>query len=545
MTFASLCLAQTWKAPVLAKNWAAVTGHPLAAMAAARVLERGGNAVDAAVAATFAASVLQPANTGIGGHGMVMIYLARTRQVYCIDGSGWSGKNAVPSRFNQSRGGLPFDGPLAPVVPGLVSALLTASEKYGKLPRAKLIESAIQLADQGFAVTPYLTGQLRVVAARMKQYESTRRLWYADGEPLAPGTLVRQPELAGSLRMIATDGRKAFYGGPIARRVVAYLKQHGGLLDEDDFTAYAAREGPALHASYRGYELYEGPQWSFDHIGIETLNILEGFDLRKMGHLSAPYIHHVTEAMKLAFADRDWSVEDRRFPESMQTIVSKEFATTRRRLLEADRVMDPAPHGEIKSDGNTDYVGVIDSERNMVSITSSVSGGFGNMMYIDGSGGGFFLNNWMPLFKLDPKDANVLEPRKVPRTGWSPMLALKGGKPFAVFGTPGGDTIPQAQLQFFIHAVDFGMDVQTALEQPWFRTEAFKAYRYPNAVGKNLVISDRIPVATRNALAAMGHVITTHDTPGVASVRAVLVDPRTGMLAAGSAPGRDESAIGW
>ena len=537
--------SQTWKAPVFATHWAAATGHPLASMAAARIFQQGGNAVDAAVAATFVASVVQQGNTGIGGHGMVLIYHARTGQVYCIDGSGWSGRNATPSRFDQTRGGLPADGPLAPVVPGLVSALLTASQKYGKLQRAKLIEPAIELAERGFAVTPYLEGLLNGLQDRMKQYESTRKVWYPGGKPLPAGTRLRQPDLADTLRLIARDGGKAFYGGPIARGVAAWLKRHGGLLEEDDFAAFAAREGPALHASYRGYELYEGPQWSFDHIGLETLNILEGFDLRSLGHLSPAYIHHVTEAMKLAFADRDWSVEDRGFPESMPLLVSKPFAAARRAALRADRARDPAPRGEIKPGGNTDWVGAIDSERNMVSITSSVSGGFGNMMYIDGPGGGFFLNNWMPLFKLDPADANVLAPRKVPRTGWSPMLALKDGKPFGVFGTPGGDTIPQAQLQFFIHMADFGMDVQTALEQPWFRTEAFKAYRYPNAVGKNLALSGRIPQTTRDALARMGHVITSHDTLGIGSVRAVFFDRSAGTLQAGAAPGRDESAIGW
>jgi gamma-glutamyltranspeptidase/glutathione hydrolase len=208
-------------------------------------------------------------------------------------------------------------------------------------------------------------------------------------------------------------------------------------------------------------------------------------------------------------------------------------------------VLDPAPHGEISAEGYTDYVSVIDSERNMVSITSSVSGDFGSMVVVGGEGGGFFLNNWMPLFKLDPQDANRLEPRKVPRTGWSPMLALKDGKPFAAFGTPGGDTIAQAQLQFFIHIVDFGMNVQEALEQPWFRTEAFKAYRYPNAVGKNLVLSERTPAEVRAELARRGHVLATHKSLGIGSVRAVVVDLLSGNLSAGAAPGSDAYALGW
>jgi gamma-glutamyltranspeptidase / glutathione hydrolase len=529
----------------MAQRWAVAAGHPLIAMAAARTLEQGGNAVDAAVAATFAAAVVQPANTGIGGHGMVMIYSAKTGQVDCIDGSGWSGKNAVPQRFTSRADGLPFYGPLAPVVPGLVDALLKASEKHGKLPRSQLLQPAIELAEGGFVATPYLADLLKSSAATLRPYPSTVRQWFQDGAPIMTGTLVRQPELARTLAMIAKGGRDAFYRGPIAKRIVTYLKEKGGLLEEEDFALYSARQGVPLHASYRGYELYEGPPWSFDHIGLETLNILEGFDLKKMGHLSADYVHHVTEAMKLAFADRDWSVGDSRFPAAMHTLVSKEFAAVRRRLIRSDGAMDPAPAGSINSGGNTDYVGVIDSERNMVSLTSSVSGAFGNMMYVDGEGGGFFLNNWMPLFKLDPKDANVLTPRQVPRTGWSPMLALRDGKPFAVFGTPGGDTIPQAQLQFFIHLADFGMGAQEAVEQPWFRTEAFRAYRYPNALGKNLVVSSRLPAGVRAELERRGHTVTTHQGLGIGSVRAVVIDSRSGMLMVGAAPGKDEFALGW
>ena len=206
--------------------------------------------------------------------------------------------------------------------------------------------------------------------------------------------------------------------------------------------------------------------------------------------------------------------------------------------------MGPAPVGTVGEGGHTDYVAVIDSERNMVSITSSASGGYGNNMYIDGPGGGFFLNNWMPLFRLDPKHANYLEPRKVPRTGWSPMLALKDGKPFAAFGTGGGDTIPQAQLQFFIHLVDFGMNVQEALEQPWFRTEAFQAYRYPNAVGENLVLSERIPESVQAELKQRGHVVKTQKMLGVASMRAIVIDAANGTLSAAAAPGSDGYALG-
>jgi len=528
----------------MARQWAVASGHPQASMAAVRVLEEGGNAVDAAVAATLATTVVEPMNVSIGGNGMVMIYLAKTGQVYCIDGSGWTGKRVTTDRFDQKSGGLPFYGPLAPVVPGLIDALLRASEQYGKLGRPNLLAPSIALAGDGFVATQHLVTSLEYSQKILSRFASSERQWFPNGKPPAVGTIMRQPELAGSLRLIAKGGREAFYRGPIAKRIVAYLKQEGGLLEEDDFASYSARIGPALHSSYRGYELYEGPEWSFDHIGLETLNILESYDLKQMGLLSADYIHHVTEAMKLAFADRDASVGDPRFPKLMPELVSKQYAKQRRALIRPDRAMGPAPVGTVGEGGHTDYVAVIDSERNMVSITSSASGGYGNNMYVDGPGGGFFLNNWIPLFRLDPKHANYLEPRKVPRTGWSPMLALKDGKPFAAFGTGGGDTIPQAQLQFFIHLVDFGMNVQEALEQPWFRTEAFQGYRYPNAVGENLVLSERIQEPVRAELKRRGHVIKTQKILGVASMRAVVIDAGSGTLSAAAAPGSDGYALG-
>lgn len=528
----------------MARQWAVASGHPQASMAAVRVLEEGGNAVDAAIAATLATTVVEPMNVSIGGNGMVMIYLAKTGQVYCIDGSGWTGKRATADRFDQKSGGLPFYGPLAPVVPGLIDALLRASEQYGKLGRPNLLAPSIALADDGFVATPHLVTSLEYSQKILSRFASSERQWFPNGKPPAVGAIMRQPELAGTLRLIAKGGREAFYRGPIAKRIVAYLKQEGGLLEEDDFATYSARIGSALHSSYRGYELYEGPAWSFDHIGLETLNILESYDLKQMGHLSADYIHHVTEAMKLAFADRDASVGDPRFPKLMPELVSKQYAKQRRSLIRPDRAMGPAPAGTVGEGGHTDYVAVIDSERNMVSITSSASGGYGNNMYVDGPGGGFFLNNWMPLFRLDPKHANYLEPRKVPRTGWSPMLALKDGQPFAAFGTGGGDTIPQAQLQFFIHLVDFGMNVQEALEQPWFRTEAFQGYRYPNPVGENLVLSERIQEPVRAELKRRGHAIQTQKMLGVASMRAVVIDAASGTLSAAAAPGSDGYALG-
>ncbi len=541
---------QTWRPVVRGRTHMVASGHYSTAMAGYRVLEQGGNAIDAAVAATFASTVVEPARAGIGGHLMVMIYLAKSGKVICIDGSGWSGRRATVEYFRQV-GSLPPHGPLAPIVPGAVEALLRAQEKYGRVKRPVILEPSIDLAEGGFAVSESLASLLKGSQAQLAKWPSTKAMWFRDDQPLRAGDVVIQRDLAGTLRAIATGGRDAFYRGPIARRIVAFLKQHGGILEEDDFAAYRAPETEPLHVSYKGYEVYDGAPTSFDRITLESLNILESFDLRSMGHNSAPYLHHVTEAMKLAFADRDAIVDDPSYPARMPRVLDKAFAAERRSRIRADRVLDPAPAGNVASKARfaedyalTTYVAAIDGERNMVSITSSVSGGFGSMMYVDGEAGGFFLNNWTPLFQLNEKSANAMTPRKVPRTGWSPMLALKDGRPAFAFGTPGGDTIPQTQLQFFLNLVEFGMNVQQALEQPTVITSAFRAYRFPNAIGKDLSVSSRIPEEVRNELARLGHHVVRHEALGVGSVKAIVIDSKTNILMGGAAPEADAYVIG-
>ncbi len=406
------------------------------------------------------------------------------------------------------------------------------------------------LASEGYAVSPYLAGLLESNRDALTKWPSTRKVWFPEGRPLQSGDWLVQPDLAETLRLIGAGGRDAFYRGPVARRIVEFLRAHGGILEEDDLADYQARESEALHPTYRGYEIYDGAPHSFDHITLEALNILEGFNLRAMGDHSARYLHYVMEAMKQAFADRDAAVDDPDYPANMPRLVSKELAARRRAVIRPDRVWIPAGvrpaarSGFASSYALTAFVAAADEARNLVSITSSVSGAFGNMMYVDGRGGGFFLNNWSPLFQLDPKSANVIAPRKVPRTGWSPMLALKDGKPALAFGTPGGDTIPQTQLQFVLNYIDFGMNVQEALEQPAVITSAFRAYRYPNAVGKELAVSTRIPDDVQEELRRLGHTVTAHAALGVGSVKAIAVDVRRGILMGGAAPEADAYVLG-
>ena len=565
LVFAATLCAQTstWRPVVLGLDGMVVSGHYATAQAGYKMLAQGGNAVDAAVAAAFASTVVEPSRAGLGGHSTILIYLAKSRQVKFINGNGWAPERATPEFF-QARGGIPLDGPLAPIVPGSAAGLLRAAEEAGRLDRQKLLTPSIELAERGFVVSENLHNVFRRNAERLVPFPTTTKMWFSHGEPVRMGDIVIQKDLGQTFRLIASGGHDAFYKGPIARRISEFLKKDGGIIETSDLAGFSAEEGEPLQVRYKGYDLYMAPPTSYGHVMLEALNILEGFDLKAMGHNSATYLHHVTEALKLAFADRDAFTGDPRFVKDVpiRELLSKEYAAKRRALIRPDRAIDgAAPPGTpargteraaLDSDpfpdwieGLTTYVGVVDKDRNMVSITSTISSDFGNSMYVDGPGAGFFLNNWMSLFRPEAGHPNGVAPRKRPKHGLSPVLVLKDGNPFMVFGTPGGDTIPQAQLQFFLNFAEFGMNVQQAVEQPYIATSAFIASRVPYEVANKLSVSKRIGEDVRAELARRGHNVETHPAFGVGSVKAILVDPAKRVLMGGAAPATDSYAIGW
>lgn len=569
-----LAQTSTWRAVYLGMDGMVASGHYDTAMSGYKMLAQGGNAIDAAVAASFASTVVEPSRAGIGGDLFILIYLARTREVKFINGTGWSPKRATLEAFAAKRE-LPTEGALAPLVPGAVDALLLAAGRHGALARERLLAPSIELAERGFVVSENLHGVLRNNHKRLSRFPDTVRAWYRDGEPLRMGDVVVQKELGRTFRAIAEGGRDAFYKGPVARAVVQYLARHGGMLELPDMAEWAAEEDrQPLRIRYKDYDLYGCPPNSHGHVMLQALNILEGFDLKAMGHNSVLYLHHVTEALKLAFADREAYLGDPSFVKDipMSGLLSKEYAAKRRSLISRDRAMDgPAPAGDPRQfsaaaplyragggshrvltgpaaypdwiDGYTTYVAAIDKDRNMVSITSTIWSDFGNCMYIPSTG--FFLNNRLALFYLDPKEPNVLAPRKRPRMTLNPVLVMKEGKPFMVFGTPGGDTMPQSQLQFFLNFSEFGMNVQQAVEQPYVVTSAFRGALWPHAIPNKLMVSERIAESVRAGLGQLGHNVDTHAAKGVGSVKAILIDPRTGVLMGGAAPATDSYVIGW
>lgn len=562
----------TWRPVYLGKDSMVATAHYATAMAGYRMLAQGGNAVDAAVAACFASTVVEPSRSGIGGDAFILIYRAKTREVLFINGGGWAPRRATVEFF-QKRGGLESDGPLSPVVPGAPAALLLALEKYGKLSREQVLAPAIELAERGFAVSENLHNVLRRNVKRLRAFPSSLPVWFRGGEPLGMGDVVVRRNLGQTLRRIASGGRDGFYRGPVAANLGAFLARHGGILDASDLADFQAEEAAPLHIRYRGYDVYGVGLPTQSPVMLEALKILEGFDLKTMGHNSADYIHHVVEALKLAFADREVHIGDPRFVKNIPIgmLLSDGYAARRRRLIRTDRAIDgTAPPGTqaggaplyargrgsiVELEGAaafpgwiesfTTHIDAVDKERNMATITSSVASDFGSAMYVDGEAGGYFLNDVLARFHLDAAHPNGIAPRKRPRQTLNPVLVLKDGRPLMVFGSPGGDTQGQSQLQFFLNYAEFGMNVQQALEQPYFATNAYHLSFHPHPPGKGLSVSQRIPSEVRDELARRGHLVRTHSAMGVGSVKTILVDPRSKVMMGGAAPATDAYVIGW
>jgi gamma-glutamyltranspeptidase/glutathione hydrolase len=552
-------------------NGMVASGHPLSAEAGLRILQEGGNAIDAAIASWLVQGQVEPGMTGLGGDMFLLIYLADTDEVKFVNGTG-PAPMAATANFYRDRGGMPRDGATSVIVPGAVGGALLALENYGSLERGQVMAPAIELADQGFPISDQLARQLRSGREKLAQFPATTKIWFEDGEPLQAGDVLVNHDLARTLRTLAEEGSDSFYRGPIGKSSVEHIRANGGIHAETDWANYRAHEDAPISVNYRGIEVYECPPNSQGHVMLQALSILEGFSLGYMGHNSAPYLHVVTESLKLAFADRNAYVGDPRFvpPIPMQELLSDEYAAARRALIDPVRAIEgeppageplrvastlpayagprlaPAEIGEwdqANALALTTYLTVVDSDRNMVSITSSLLSGFGSGMVVEGAG--FFLNNRMAYFSVEPDDVNVVAPGKRTRHTINPALALKDGKPYLAFGTPGADTQPQTQLQFFLNVVEFGMGVQEALEQPAVISTSFRASYYPQRIAGTLITSAALPEHVRAALAALGHQLDVRDSRGVGSVKAIMIHPKTGALMGGVSPTGDSYVMGW
>lgn len=523
---------QGTRSPVLATNGLVATSQPLASAAALRVLQDGGNAIDASIAAAAVLSVVEPNSTGIGGDMFALVYMQQDRKPVGINGSGWAGSKASVDFFTSRKlTGIPLFGMYSVTVPGAVAGWYKLHERYGKLPMSRILFPAIEYAEKGFPVSDIIATQWHRAEERLRATPDAARTLLTDGRTPRHGNLFKMPKLARTLRMIAEGGRDAFYKGEIAAKIVEFSDTHDGMSTIEDFADFDAQWIEPVSTNYHGYDVYELGAQTQGITAIEMLNILEGYDLQSLGHNSAEYLHLMVEAKKLAFADRDAYIAD---PEKarvpVERLISKEYAAERRKLISLTRAM-PNPEPGLREIGDTVHLTVVDKDRNAVSFINSLFESFGSGLVAGETG--IALHNRGALFSLDPKHPNVIAPRKRPFHTLIPGMVLKGGKPYFSFGVMGGDNQPQGHVQALINLIDFGMDVQMAGEAPRFRH-----------LGEEILLESAFSAAVRAGLAGKGHrVASAVDAWG--GYQGILIDPGTGVLMGGSDPRKDGLAIGW
>ncbi|MEM8805986.1 MAG: gamma-glutamyltransferase [Cyanobacteria bacterium P01_G01_bin.38] len=474
-----------------------VSPHTLASRAGVWGLRQGGSAVDAAIATHAALSVVYPHMTGLGGDAFWLIHEARTHQQHGLNGSGGAAQTATLDHYRDCKH-IPQRGPRAAItVPGALDSWWQAHQRFGKLPWVELFKPAVQLASQGYALSASQARWTQKDRALLEQYGGAES-FLPDGEVPRQGTVVKNMALARALSAIATKGIDIFYKGEIAQRMVDCLSQQGGLLSLADLADYRSEWVTPIKTTYRDRTIYELPPNTQGLAVLEILNIIEPFDLLKMGANSADYYHLMVEATKLAFCDRDRWLGDPNFVEiPVETLISKPYADRRRARLSLSYAQQPqaAPIG-----GDTVYAAVVDSDGNAVSTIQSLYFDYGCGIVPPGLG--FVLNNRGSLFSLAPDHANALAPGKRPFHTLIPAMALAGNQLDLVFGTMGGEGQPQTQLALLTRVLDFGFDLQTAVNLPRWRWG--RAWGDASA---QLVVENRIPVEVRRALSRRGHAV--------------------------------------
>ena len=530
--------------PARARKVMVASGQPLATEAGLEILKMGGNAVDAAVAVGFALEVVYPVAGNIGGGGFMVIRFPDGKST-TIDYREMAPAKATRDMYLDKNGNvipnLSLVGYLASGVPGSVRGLYLAHQKYGKLPWKDLLQPAIRLAEKGFRMPYELAHSLERRRKIFLKFPATARAYLKNGkQPYREGDLFIQKDLAHTLRLIAEKGANGFYTGEVAAKIERAMKSHGGLITRADLAAYRARERKPVEGTYHGYHIISmGPPSSGGICLIELLNILEGFPLKQMGFHSSRMVHTVVEAEKRVYADRAKFMGDIDFyPVPIRGLTSKTYAAGLRKTIDLRRA---TPSSEISSGNPAPYEGpqtthysIVDENRMAVSVTTTLNSAYGSKVVIDGTG--FLMNNEMDDFSAKPGvpnqfglvggEANAIQPHKRMLSSMTPTIVEKQGQLFLVLGTPGGSTIITSVLQTILNVVDFGMNIQEAVDAPRFHHQWLPDYisfdRF--AFSKDVVAN----------LAAMGHHLHPRHSNGPGIVEAILVNPKTGVLWGGS-----------
>lgn len=498
----------TQKRPVTGERGMVVTNHPLGSAAGAEMLAMGGNAVDAAVASLFALSVVEPAMVGPFGAGFTNIRLASGESIV-IDNYATAPAAASPDMYTPVADGWPWYmkardraneiGYLSVAAPGTLKAWCEVLDGWGLLDLETVMQPAIGFAEHGFPATRYLVETIVKNADDLARFPATAEVFLPQGRPPEAGQRIIRRDFAESLKTVAAQGADAMYRGSLGTAIVEDIRRNGGILTTDDLAHYEAKHREPVRGAYRGHDILGAPPTSAGgtHI-VQILNILEGYDLARMGYGTVEGIHLLAETMKIAFADRFQYMGDPDVQEvPVDWLTSKEYAKERRSEIDLRR---PRAHvaglPATAESGNTTHISVTDAEGNAVAMTQTINDTFGSKVTVPGTG--IILNNNMSLFDPHPGHANSVGPGKRPLSSMSPTIITKDGRPFLVIGTPGAKWIFTSVLQAIVNVIDHGMSLQEAVEAPRVWTQ-----------GQELEVERGIPASVVKALAERGHVMAT------------------------------------
>lgn len=588
---------QTFRPVVRGRRGVVAGGHPLSVEAGMRILQRGGNAVDAGVATILAASVIEFSHFSFGGEVPILIRL-KDGEVAVVEGMGpapakatrefFVNRAAQPSQAAASAtmpgaksGLIPSTGPLAATVPAVLDACVVALDKFGTKSLGEVMQPAIELAE-GFPIDELRVEYIKTRARVFSQWPDAKKVFLPNGSVPAVGDVFVQTDLARTLRGIVnaekqasargrhaglTAARDYFYKGVLSKRIGDYMQQNGGLLSSADMARFQTKVGDPVKTDFAGYEVYKAGFWTQGPAMIETLNLLESYDLKSMGHNSADYVHTLAEALKLALADRDRYYGDPDFVKIPTTqLLSKDYAALRRPLINKERasltqqpgdptnmkaVLASGPKTEsrtsmvpeIERANDTTCVNVIDKDGNLFSATPSGAW----LPAVVAGDTGVLMGQRLQSALTDAASPNVVAPGKRPRITLTPTLVLKNGKPFMVLSTPGGDNQDQALLQVFLNIIQFGMSPQEAVEAPRFDTQHYvSSFDDHEFLAGSLNVEARIDEKTIEQLRARGHQVKVQTAWGTLSSPTVIVyNSESGISSAGADPRRGRYAVAW
>lgn len=532
------------RSEVIARNGMAATSQPLATQVALDILKNGGNAIDAAIAANAVLGVVEPMSNGIGGDLFAIVWDAKTKKLHGLNASGPSPKS-LTLKILKEKGldKIPTHGVLSLSVPGCVDGWYKLHKKFGKLPMKNILAPAITYAKDGYPVTEIIVYLWQDIVSYIKDQPGFKEIFMPKGKAPQKGEIFRNPKLAASLSKIAADGRDAFYKGTIAKAIDAFIKKHKGYLTKEDLASFGSEWVEPVSTNYRGYDIWELPPSGQGIAALQILNILEGYDIKKMGFGSTEYLHLLIEAKKLAYADRAKFYSDLAFNKiPVDKLISKKYAEKRRKLINRKKAAKSCDPGDLET-GNTVYLTVADKQGNMVSLIQSNYWEFGSGMVPPDLG--FALQNRGELFSLDDKHFNAFQPGKRPFHTIIPAFITKNGNPYISFGVMGGSMQPQGHAQIIVNLIDFGMNLQEAGDAPRIRhTGSSQPTGSIMSDGGKVNVESGFSPETIRELIKMGHKVRKY-IGGYGGYQAIMWDEKNKVYYGASESRKDGQAAGY